>query len=75
MHGRWPRSGSPEAKRTLSMSRWRPRVSCCTASTGPVTLPVAPAGRHSVSHGLALATTNRREFDRVPSLVVEDWAA
>jgi predicted nucleic acid-binding protein len=41
-----------------------------------------PIGAHdlwiaatAVSHGLALATANRPEFDRVPGLVVEDWAA
>ena len=28
----------------------------------------------ALRHGLTLATANRREFDRVPGLVVEDWA-
>ena len=41
-----------------------------------------PVGAHdlwlaatAVSHGLALATANRREFDRVPGLSVEAWTA
>lgn len=41
-----------------------------------------PIGAHdlwlaatAVAHGLALATANRREFDRVPGLTVEDWTA
>lgn len=29
----------------------------------------------AVAHGLSLATANRREFDRVAGLVVEDWTA
>ncbi len=28
---------------------------------------------HARSHGLILVTNNRREFDRVPGLRVEDW--
>lgn len=41
-----------------------------------------PIGAHdlwlaatAVSHGLSLATANVREFDRVPGLTVENWAA
>jgi predicted nucleic acid-binding protein len=41
-----------------------------------------PVGAHdlwiaatAVSRGLALVTLNRREFDRIPGLVVEDWSA
>ena len=41
-----------------------------------------PVGAHdlwiaatAISRGLTLATTNRREFARVPGLVVEDWLA
>ncbi|NUS68280.1 MAG: tRNA(fMet)-specific endonuclease VapC [Ensifer adhaerens] len=30
---------------------------------------------HARSHGLILVTNNRREFDRVPGLRVEDWTA
>ncbi|MGE6781778.1 type II toxin-antitoxin system tRNA(fMet)-specific endonuclease VapC [Ensifer adhaerens] len=30
---------------------------------------------HARSQGLILVTNNRREFDRVPGLRVEDWAA
>ncbi|MDO9072099.1 MAG: type II toxin-antitoxin system VapC family toxin [Rubrivivax sp.] len=29
---------------------------------------------HARSEGLVLVTNNRREFDRVPALQVEDWA-
>ena len=39
-----------------------------------------PVGAHdlwiaatAISRGLSLATANRREFARVPGLVVEDW--
>ena len=41
-----------------------------------------PVGAHdlgiaatAISRGLSLATANRREFARVPGLVVEDWLA
>jgi len=41
-----------------------------------------PVGAHdlwiaatAISRGLTLATTNRREFARVPGLVIEDWLA
>jgi tRNA(fMet)-specific endonuclease VapC len=30
---------------------------------------------HAVSLGLTLATTNTREFSRVPGLTVVDWTA
>lgn len=29
---------------------------------------------HARSQGLAVVTNNRREFDRVPGLLVEDWS-
>lgn len=41
-----------------------------------------PVGAHdlwiaatAIARGLTLATANRREFERVPGLVVEDWLA
>ena len=30
---------------------------------------------HAMSRGLAVVTSNRREFDRVEGLAVEDWSA
>lgn len=30
---------------------------------------------HARSHGLIVVTNNRREFDRVPGLRIEDWVA
>jgi tRNA(fMet)-specific endonuclease VapC len=33
-------------------------------------LQIAATG---IAHGIALLTTNRREFDRVEGLVVEEW--
>lgn len=30
---------------------------------------------HARSEGLVVVTNNRREFERVPALLVEDWAA
>jgi tRNA(fMet)-specific endonuclease VapC len=39
---------------------------------GPHDLWIAAA---ALAHGLALATSNVREFRRVPGLVVEDWSA
>ena len=37
---------------------------------GPHDLWLAAA---ALTHGLTLVTGNRREFDRVPGLIVEDW--
>ena len=39
---------------------------------GPYDLMIAG---HARSRGLILVTNNRREFDRVPGLRVEDWVA
>jgi tRNA(fMet)-specific endonuclease VapC len=39
---------------------------------GPYDLMIAG---HARSRGLVLVTNNRREFDRVPGLMVEDWVA
>ena len=40
--------------------------------------PVGPLdmliGAHARSLGLTLVTNNRREFDRMPGLIVENWA-
>jgi tRNA(fMet)-specific endonuclease VapC len=30
---------------------------------------------HARSQGMTVVTNNRREFDRIPGLLVEDWAA
>ena len=30
-------------------------------------------GAHARSEGLTLVTNNRREFDRIPGLIVENW--
>jgi tRNA(fMet)-specific endonuclease VapC len=38
---------------------------------GPYDVLIAAQARR---HGAALVTTNRREFDRVPGLIVTDWA-
>lgn len=39
--------------------------------------PVSPhdmlIGAHARSEGLTLVTNNRREFDRIPGLLVENW--
>jgi len=42
------------------------------APIGPYDLKIAAI---AVVHGLTLVTHNRREFDRVPDLIVEDWQA
>jgi len=39
---------------------------------GPYDLMIAA---HAMSRGLAVVTNNRREFDRVEGLAVEDWSA
>jgi tRNA(fMet)-specific endonuclease VapC len=39
---------------------------------GPYDMMIAA---HAKSLGLVVVTNNRREFDRVPGLVVEDWLA
>ena len=39
---------------------------------GPYDLMIAA---HAMSRGLAVVTSNRREFDRVEGLAVEDWSA
>ena len=39
---------------------------------GPYDLMIAA---HAMSRGLAVVTNNRREFDRVDGLPVEDWSA
>lgn len=39
---------------------------------GPYDLMIAA---HALSRGLVVVTNNRREFDRVEGLAVEDWAA
>ena len=39
---------------------------------GPYDLMIAA---HAMSRGLAVVTDNRREFDRVEGLAVEDWSA
>lgn len=39
---------------------------------GPYDMMIAA---HAQSLGLTIVTNNRREFDRVPGLVVEDWLA
>jgi tRNA(fMet)-specific endonuclease VapC len=56
------------------------------AHTGQLRAELAKAGTpiglydqmiagHSRSQGLILVSNNRREFDRVPGLRVEDWVA
>ena len=39
----------------------------------PVGLHDMLIGAHARSEGLTLVTNNRREFDRIPGLVVENW--
>ncbi len=44
---------------------------CLVSSTARVTRVTG----HARSQGLILVTSNRREFDRVPGLRVEDWTS
>ena len=39
----------------------------------PVSSPDMLIGAHARSEGLILVTNNRREFDRIPGLLVENW--
>ena len=39
----------------------------------PASSPDVLIGAHARSEGLVLVTNNRREFDRMPGLLVENW--
>jgi tRNA(fMet)-specific endonuclease VapC len=50
----------------------RARLERAGSVIGPYDLMIAA---HARSRGLAVVTNNRREFDRVEGLAVEDWSA
>jgi tRNA(fMet)-specific endonuclease VapC len=58
------------AKAAEAYGRLRQAIAQSRRSVGPLDLLI---GAHALSEGLTLVTNNRREFDRMPGLNVENW--
>lgn len=61
-----------DAAAAEAYGRLRARLERGGRVIGPYDMMIAA---HALSRGLAVVTNNRREFDRVEGLAVEDWTA